>query len=112
MVSKVLQNYLPGPEARIIERKEKRKIDKNGLWVRSGIMNHLFGCYYSHLKWVRTHVCYLQNEEIPRFQNKLKVIITSGLRRFISSKEIIPCSQFYFFPMHSVYTDTGTSNSR
>ena len=31
-----------------------------------------------------------------RFLNKLKVIITSGLGRFISSKEIFPPSRFYF----------------
>ena len=39
---------------------------------------------------------YMHNKEIPRFPNKLKVMITSGLRRLISSKEIFPLSQFYF----------------
>ena len=52
---------------------------------------------------------YMHNEEMPRFSNKLKVIITSGLRRFISANEI------YFsgstFPMHSVHTKAGTLES-
>ena len=35
----------------------------------------------------------MHNEEVPRFLKKLKVIITFGLGRFISSKEIFPCSR-------------------
>ena len=42
------------------------------------------------------YVYYMHNKEIWRFLNKLKAIITSGLRRFISSKEIFPPSRFYF----------------
>ena len=42
-------------------------------------------------------VYYMHNKEIWRFLNKLDAIITSGLRRFISSKEIFPPSRFYFF---------------
>ena len=41
-------------------------------------------------------IYYMHNEEIWRFLNKLKAIITSGLGRFISSKEIFPPSRFYF----------------
>ena len=44
----------------------------------------------------RNHIYYMQNEEIWRFLNKLKAIITSGLGRFISSKEIFLPSRFYF----------------
>ena len=39
---------------------------------------------------------YMHNKEIWWFLNKLKALITSGLRRFISSKEIIPPGRFYF----------------
>ena len=42
------------------------------------------------------NIYYMHSEEIWRFFNKLKAIITSGLRRFISSKEIFLPSQFYF----------------
>ena len=45
----------------------------------------------------------MHNKEIPRFPNKLKVIFTSGLRRFISSKEIFPCSRFYFSSAICIY---------
>ena len=38
----------------------------------------------------------MHNEEIRQFLNKLKTIITSGLGRFISPKEIFPPSRFYF----------------
>ena len=58
----------------------------------------------SFTRWIISHEadkpCYnyfiLHNKEISHFLNKLKAIITSGLRRFISSKEIFPPSQFYF----------------
>ena len=46
---------------------------------------------------------YMHNEEMPQFSKKLKVIITSGLRRFISSKEIFPCSQFYLSNAFGIY---------
>ena len=48
-------------------------------------------------------IYYMHNEEIARFSNKLKVIITSGLRRFISSAEIFPCSRFYFSNAFGIY---------
>ena len=41
-------------------------------------------------------IYYMHNKKISRFLNKLKAIITSGLRKFISSKEIFPPSRFYF----------------
>ena len=50
----------------------------------------------------------MHNKEIPQFSNKLKVTITSGLRRFISSKEI----DGYTFHMQSVYMNTGAFESR
>ena len=53
---------------------------------------------------------YMHNKEIPRFPNKLKVIITSGLRRFISSKEIFPCSQFYFSNAIHIYKHLSHSD--
>ena len=50
---------------------------------------------------VEVHVSYLPlyymlNKEISGFLNKLKVIITSGLRRFISSNKMFPHDWFYF----------------
>ena len=41
-------------------------------------------------------IYYMHNKEISGFLNKLKGIITSGLRRFISCKEIFLPSRFYF----------------
>ena len=41
-------------------------------------------------------IYYMHNKEIWRFFNKLKAIITSGLRRFSSAKEIFPPSRIYF----------------
>ena len=46
---------------------------------------------------------YMHNKEIPWFPNKLKVIITSGLGRFISSKKIFPSSRFYFSNTVRIY---------
>ena len=48
-------------------------------------------------------IYYMHNEEIPRFLKKLKVIITSGLGRFIFSKEIFLCSRFYFSNALGIY---------
>ena len=61
-------------------------------------------CCYRHLQFCEFIVSalfnnllyYMHNKEIPWFPNKLKVIITSGLGRFISSKKIFPSSRFYF----------------
>ena len=41
-------------------------------------------------------IYYMHNKEMPWFSNKIKVIISFGLERFISSKEIFPSSRFYF----------------
>ena len=45
---------------------------------------------------VNIDIYYMHKKEIWRFLNKLKAIITFGLRRFISSKEIFLPSRFYF----------------
>ena len=56
---------------------------------------------YDVIHWITLLSCdkskyYMHNEEIWRFLNKLKAIMTSGLGRFISSKEIFLPSRFYF----------------
>ena len=62
-----------------------------------GKLNLETGNSLNFLNCMTNSVYYMHNEEIPQFSNKLKVIITSGLRRFISSKEIFPCSRFLLF---------------
>ena len=49
-----------------------------------------------HESGLNKQIYYMHNEEIRRFLNKLKAIITSGLGGFISSKEIFLPNQFYF----------------
>ena len=61
-----------------------------------GLLSSSFPSRCSFSTWVSISKYYMHNEEIWRFLNKLKAIITSGLGRFISSKEIFPPSRFYF----------------
>ena len=77
--------------------KKKKKKWKKYLWmsyaaVVIGALRVKFAIYGKD----SIMIYYMHNKEIWWFLNKLKAIITSGLRRFISSKEIFPPSRFYF----------------
>ena len=72
---------------------------------------HCLPCSYNN-DTINMLVYYMHNKEIRRFLNKLKAIITSGLGRFTSSKEIFPPSLFYFSNANCSMLSAGTFESR
>ena len=70
-------------------------------------IRHMKSCRIFHNIHSITYRYYMHNIEIPRFPNKLNVIITSG------SKDLLSLRKYFLvagssFPMQSVYINAGT----